>query len=104
MSEKPSFIEALFDLSFSSFITARVVKVLYVLAMILSGLMGLGIMIAGFSNGFFAGIGGMIFGALIFLMYVLAARVTLELVMLIFRIHEDVASIARRKDGADRSL
>lgn len=100
MSDKPPFFEALFDLSFSSFITTRVIKVLYVLAMILAAIASLGVIIAGFSNGFLAGLGGLLFGGLLFLVYVLAARVSLELIMIIFQIHEDVASIARSKGPA----
>ena len=102
MSDKTGFFEALFDLSFSSFITTRLIKALYILAMILAGFLALGIVIAGFSNGFVSGLGALIFGALVFLIYVMTARVTLELIMIVFRISENVSVIANRR-GAESS-
>lgn len=93
------FFQALFDLSFSEFITTRIIKVLYVLAIIGVGLFSLAIFLS-FAR---AGVGGLIIGLivapLVFLLYVIFARVWLELVMIIFRIADYTRQIAQQGRG-----
>jgi hypothetical protein len=90
------FFQALFDLSFSEFITTRIIKVLYVLAIIGVGLFSLAI----FLSLARAGVGGLILGLivapLVFLLYVIFTRVWLELIMVIFRIADHTRQIAQR--------
>ncbi len=94
------FFQALFDLSFSEFITTRIIKVLYVLAVIGIGLFSL-VLFLGFARSGVAGlIGGLIVAPLVFLLYVIFARVWLELVMVIFRIADYTRQIAQQ--GRDR--
>ena len=69
------FLGSLFDVSFSSLITTRVIKVIYILSMILIGLM-----------------------ALVYLIYV---RVILEVIICVFRITEtNVELVALQRAAA----
>lgn len=90
------FFQALFDLSFSEFITTRIIKVLYVLAIIGVGLLSLAVFLS-FARG---GAGGLIIGLIVapvlFLLYVIATRVWLELIMVIFRIADHTRQIAQQ--------
>jgi predicted lipid-binding transport protein (Tim44 family) len=82
-------IAGLTDLSFSEFITTKIIKVLYVLCIIMAALMGLGMFIGGAQAGPGGAIAGLIMGALFFAVYVLFIRVSLEVLIVIFRIAEN---------------
>jgi hypothetical protein len=83
------FFGSLFDFSFTSFVTTKIVKFLYVLTVVLLGLGALVFVIASFSSSAAAGLFMLFIGApLAFLLYVIYTRVLLELFIAIFRIME----------------
>lgn len=95
------FLNSLFDYSFSSFITSRIIKVLYVLTTIVVALWTLLLILAAFNASSGLGLVTLLFiGPLFFLIAMIYARVGLELLMVIFRIHEDVREINQRAGGA----
>lgn len=79
----------IFDLTFTKFVTPTVVKIAFIVVMVFAGLAWLAMIFAGFSSGFWGGIGGLIFGGLIFLILVLLYRIMFELVMVIFAIKDN---------------
>lgn len=91
-----AFLTALFDVSFSSFITARVVRVLYVVGLLLAGLTAIMMLGIGFGQGIVTGILMLIVAPLVFLLAAMYLRVTLELLIVVFRISDNVAHIADR--------
>jgi hypothetical protein len=101
-------IRSLFDFSFSQFITTKVVKVLYVLGVIGMGLMAiggfLGFVVA--AEGFFGSIGMLLLGvplfALAFLIGTALLRIFYEMVIVLFRIAENVQIVARSAQQAPR--
>ena len=95
-----SFFSSLFDYSFSSFITPRIIKVLYVLATIGISLWTLFLIVAAFNVSDGAG-GGMLLigGPLFFLFSMIYARVFLELVIAFFRINGNVQEIRDERIG-----
>lgn len=95
------FLGALFDFSFSEFITTKIIKVLYALAIVISGLVSIGWILKGFSLSFSAGLLALILIPLIFLLYVIAVRIWLELVIVIFRIAEHVKNIDPHGGGSN---
>lgn len=92
-----NFLSALFDFSFSEFVTTKIIKILYGILIVLAGVAALVAIIAGFTNSVGQGILMLILSPLVFLLYVILARVWLELVIVIFRIAENVGEIAERK-------
>jgi hypothetical protein len=89
------FIGSLFDFSFKSMVTPKIIKVLYVLFTLWTALIGLIILVIGFRTG---GIAGGLFTLIIvepiFLLLTLGIyRVVLEAFMVIFRIHDDIKQI-----------
>lgn len=90
------FFAALFDLSFSEFVTPKIIRGLYVLFMILFGLLALGIFILFASQGGALIIAGLIIAPIVFLLYLIFARVWLELIMVIFNIAGYAREIARQ--------
>lgn len=84
------FLTSLLDLSFTSFVTTKLIKALYVVGIILLGLTYLGIAAATFQDS--AGFGMfwlLILGPLMVFFYLLLTRVWLELIMVAFRIYEN---------------
>lgn len=83
------FLASLFDMSFSSLVTTRVIKVLYVLSMVVIGLTALFFVAAAFTNSVAAGLLVLVIVApLMSLLYLVYVRVLLEIVIAIFRIME----------------
>ena len=97
--EAKGLLSALFDFSFTSFITTKLVRVLYGIGIAVSGLVALSIVAGGLRQGAAAGVGALILGPLLFLLSVMYARVVLEVLIVIFRIAEHTAEIARQKQG-----
>lgn len=102
-SGEKGFLGSLFDFSFSSFVTPKIIKVLYVLVTIWTALIGITILIIGFKTG---GIAGGLFTLIIiepiFLLLSLGIyRVVLEAFMVIFRLYEETKKIreASEKQG-----
>jgi hypothetical protein len=88
MSER-NFLSSLFDISFTSFVTTRIIKVVYVITLVLIGLAALVFVVAAFTESVAGGLFVLLIVApLVSLLYVIYARVLLELVMAIFRIME----------------
>lgn len=95
--ETKGFIGRLFDLSFSEFITTQIIKVLYVIAMIGAAVGGLVVLLGGFRSGSFMGVlTGLILAPVLFLLYVILARIWLETLIVLFRIAENISKIAGR--------
>ncbi|MDH7601530.1 MAG: DUF4282 domain-containing protein [Armatimonadota bacterium] len=99
MNQDKGFFAGLFDFSFSEFITTRIIKVLYALAVIVSGFVALVMFIGGlvqFGSDPLRGFGMIILSPILFILYVIAARVSLELVIIVFRIQQNTEEIAAR--------
>ncbi len=95
MSSQPSFFTSLFDFSFSRFVTLRLVKFFYVVSMILLVLVMIGVIIAGFTEAVSGveTVGYIVLGPVLAFLYLLMIRVSLELVVVVFRIGETATEI-----------
>lgn len=87
------FFTQLFDFSFTEFITTKIIKFIYIIGMIVTGLATIGIIISGFSQSVVIGIVALIFSPLIFIIYVIILRVWLEIIIVIFRISENTEAL-----------
>jgi hypothetical protein len=88
------FLASLFDMSFTAFVTPKIIKILYVLSMIAIGLGYLGFVLASFSSS--VGLGLLVLvivGPLVSLFYLAWVRVLLEIAIVFFRIHESTADM-----------
>jgi hypothetical protein len=90
-AEAKGLVGALFDFSFSTFVTGRIVKIVYVLAMV-----GLGLgLLAWLASAFVTGslvfiLFALVAGPIGFLVYLCFIRMTLELFLAITRMSEDI--------------
>ena len=98
-STAKGFMASLFDFGFNSFVTPKVVKVIYVLMMILLGLGALLFAITAFrASPVFGVISLFILCPLFFLVELALWRIVLELFIVIFRIADDLRIIRVRGD------
>lgn len=90
--QEKSFFASLFDFDFTSFITLRFLKVIYKLVVALILLGGLLSLIYGLTSGSALGvISGLILAPLLTVVYLILARIGLEVVAMFFRIGDDAA-------------
>ncbi len=91
--ENKGFFGSLFDLSFTDFVTIRIIKILFVIAIILSGIIAVGVLVAGLAGGAWKGMLALIAAPIVFILYVLAARIWLEIIIVLFRIAENTGKL-----------
>jgi hypothetical protein len=90
------FFVRLFDLSFSDFVTTKIVSLLYIIAIILAGLLSLAMLSNGLnSRSGWTGVASLISAPLFFFLFVLLARIWLEAVVVVFRIADNTSIMAR---------
>lgn len=87
-------LDLVLDLSFKRFVTPRLVRMLYVLSLLAALISAVSYMFSGFREGTFTGIFQMVTAPLAFLLYLIFARVTVELILAIFRIAEKLAPLS----------
>ncbi|MGM0490553.1 MAG: DUF4282 domain-containing protein [Planctomycetota bacterium] len=92
------FLESLFDLSFSQFITVNIIKVLYIIAIVLSAFVAMLILIVGLRTGdITVGLAAIILTPIMFFLYVICARIVLELIIVVFRIADHTRELTEHK-------
>ncbi len=90
-----SFFACLFDFSFSDFLIPKIIKILYIIAIVLAAIGALMILIGGLAGGSVAsGLGAIVVSPVLFILYVIGARIWLELILVVFRIAENTGMIA----------
>jgi outer membrane biosynthesis protein TonB len=98
--EPRGFMTALFDYSFTSFVTPKIIKILYLLATVVVALSTLVLVLAAFNTSSGAGILTLVIvGPLFFLISMIYARVLLELVIVFFRINGNVQELRDGRSG-----
>ena len=96
MQEKKGFLGALFDFSFSEFITIKLIKILYILGIIFSTIVAIIFIVSGFNISTGVGIIFLILSPIIFLLYVILIRIWLEIIIVVFKIAENTKQLAEK--------
>ncbi len=96
METGKGFLGALFDFSFSEFITKKVIRILYIILVLFCGLGALFFIFAGFAQSVVSGLLFLIISPLIFLLYVILIRIALEIYLVIFQIGDHTREIAEQ--------
>lgn len=90
-------LDLVLDLSFKRYVTPRLVRMLYVLSLLAAAFYAFTYMFSGFKNGTITGIFQMITAPVAFLLYLIVARVTVELILAIFRIADRIAPMSEEE-------
>ena len=86
-----TFFKALLDTSFTTFIVPRLIRFLYMFFMAVGVLMALGLIVTAFSVQSALGVLALLLSPVVFLLVLIQARVTLELIAIVFRIEHNTA-------------
>ena len=92
--EEKGFFPALFDFSFSSMVTVKIVKLLYILALAFSAIYALVFVLVGFADSAALGLVFLILSPGIFLIFAILSRVYLELIIVLFKIADNTSVMA----------
>jgi uncharacterized membrane protein len=88
-SELRAVLDLLLDFSFQHFVTPRLIRLLYALSLIAAVLATLTWMFSGFGSGnYLYGLFTFVTGPVAFIIYILSARVVMEVILAIFQIAE----------------
>ena len=97
MNQTNSFWSSLFDLSFTTFITESIVKILYVLCILGAVIFSIFLIFNAFSLSFVSGILTLIIVApLIFLISIIYTRIMMEIIIAVFRIWENTSKLVEQ--------
>ena len=88
--EGAGFFAALFDFSFTNFVTPILVRFVYLLATVALALTWLVFVIVGFANSVGTGLGVLVLGPIFVVIYLAVIRMTLEFYLSVVRMSEDV--------------
>lgn len=84
-------LRSLFDFSFNTFVTPKIVRIVYVIITVVIALAWIGALVSMLANGEWLGFFVvLIFGALVALVYLALARMTLEFYYSVVRMSEDI--------------
>ena len=89
-TERKGFFGALFDFGFNHFVTPSIIKVLYVLGFVIISLIYLIYVVIAFSTSPLLGLGALLLGWIVPLLYLAFWRVMLEFFLAVVRMSEDV--------------
>ncbi|TQM62071.1 DUF4282 domain-containing protein [Humibacillus xanthopallidus] len=84
------FFPALFDFSFNSFVTPKIVRFVYVLATIWAAVMYVIVVISAFTQSVTSGLIALVFGPLVAIIWLAVVRIGLEFGISVVRMSEDV--------------
>jgi len=92
--DEKGFFGSLFDFSFDSLVTPKIIRVLYGLAFFFFSLVAVILVISGFMSGQASGIFfAIVLVPIVYLIYLSLARVWMEVLIVVFRIGDDVHAI-----------
>ena len=91
-----SIIGMLFDLSFTEFVTTRVIKILFMIGIVFAAIGVLALIIGGFNAGIGKGMLFLILSPIVFFLYVLLARIWCEIIIVMFRIAENTGKLVEQ--------
>ena len=92
------FLAALFDFSFSRFVSTKLVVVAYIFSLMLVLFGVVYSVVMSFSSSFWSGIWSLIFAPVVFVVVLTLIRVWLEFVVVVFRIADHVHKIAEQTE------
>ena len=100
--EAKGFLATIFDFSFTEFVTTKVIKFLLGLAMVVNVIVTIFWIVGGFNISALMGILFIVLSPVIYLILMLFSRIYLELIIVIFRIAENLIKI-RENLGSQQS-
>jgi len=99
LAMQKGFFGSLFDFSFSDFITPKIISILFIIGVIGAGIGALVFIIGGFASDILMGVLFLILSPLYFLLMVIIIRVYLEIIIILFKIYENIKNLGEVKES-----
>lgn len=99
MKEK-GFLGSLFDFSFTSFVFPKVISFIYGIVVVLVGLAYVGGVVAAFSYETMYGVGALILGPVVLVLYLIMVRAWMEISIVMFRIYDNTDKMVGMRSSA----
>ena len=103
MEQRKGFFALLLDFSFKEFVTTKIIKVLYGLAIFFFVVIAVLLIVGSFRESAAAGAVVLVLSPFWILLSTVVTRVMLEIVIVLFRIAEHVGEISRQQDKVSQS-
>lgn len=100
MATDKGVLGSLFDVEFESLITMKIIKVVYVVFLVVVTLFAGMFFLASFASGAPGAVFGLIIAPLAWFLYVVMARLSLEIFIVIFRMGDDLRTLVERGSPA----
>lgn len=97
MDEK-GFLGSLFDFSFETFVFPRVISLIYGIVVVVIAIAYLLFVVGAFARGAAAGVGALVLGPIVAVLYLIMVRAWMEVAIVMFRIHDNVRTIREYKE------
>jgi hypothetical protein len=101
-AELRAMLDLVLDFSFKRFVTPRLIRWLYGLSLLAALLAAVAWMAGGFNVSWYYGLFTVVTGPIAFVLYVLVARVAMEIILAIFQIAEHAQRSAPGRDEGPR--
>ncbi len=98
MPDEKGLFQGLFDFSFRELLTPRMIKLLYLIALLAGGIAVVAAVINGLQQSAAQGLLALVFGLISLFVWVLYSRVLLEVLVVLFRIAENTDRMAGSGD------
>jgi len=89
-------MDLVMDFSFQKFVTPKLVRIIYAISLVAALISGVTWMFSGFKDGITHGLFTLITGPVAFFVYVLFARVGMELILAVFSIAEGIKKLEEK--------
>ena len=96
--EDKGFFGSLFDFSFESFVFPKVISFIYGVIVVLLAISYLGLIVFAFGQGTAAGMGAIILGPVVLILYLIMVRAWMEIAIVMFRIYDNTGKIVKMKE------
>ena len=91
------FFGSLFDFSFESFVFPKVISFIYGIIVVLLAIGYLVLIVFAFGQGSTAGVGAIILGPIVLILYLIMIRAWMEVAIVMFRIYDNTGKIVEMK-------
>jgi len=91
------FFGSLFDFSFENFVFPMLIRILYWMVVVLTCLGYLAAIVYGFQQDTMYGVGALVLGPVVLILYLIMVRVWMEVAIVLFRIYENTNRIAGKQ-------
>ncbi len=103
LMEKKGFLGSLFDFSFTSFVFPKVISFVYAVFVVFAGLGYISGVVFGFNQSSMIGLGALVLGPLVLILYLIMIRAWMEIAIVMFRIYDNTDRMVEMRSSSSQN-